>query len=89
MQSIFLSWNFAAKLTDNWKGGRFALCEILLLALYGVPISANDFDKKYESAWVTVPNSLWDSEKADGLYQEYIDPLVYGEELGFDGLVLN
>ncbi len=53
------------------------------------PYLPDDFDEKYESAWVTVPNSLWDSEKADGLYQEYIDQLVYGEELGFDGLVLN
>ena len=38
---------------------------------------------------MTVPNKLWDREKTDGLYQEYIDQLVYGEELGFDGLVLN
>ena len=53
------------------------------------PYLPPDFDDKYESGWVTVPNSLWDREKADGLYQEYIDQLVYGEELGFDGLVLN
>jgi alkanesulfonate monooxygenase SsuD/methylene tetrahydromethanopterin reductase-like flavin-dependent oxidoreductase (luciferase family) len=48
-----------------------------------------DFDAKYESAWVTVPNSLFDRQKARGLYQEYIDELAYADELGFDGVVLN
>jgi alkanesulfonate monooxygenase SsuD/methylene tetrahydromethanopterin reductase-like flavin-dependent oxidoreductase (luciferase family) len=53
------------------------------------PYLPADFDQKYETGWVTVPNSLWDREKTKGLYQEYIDQLAYGEELGFDGLVLN
>ena len=48
-----------------------------------------DFDEKYDSGWITVPNKLWDVEKSRGLYQEYIDQLVYADELGFDGLVLN
>ena len=49
------------------------------------PFLSPDFDEKYDTGWVTVPNSLWDREKTKGLYQEYIDQLVYGEELGFDG----
>jgi alkanesulfonate monooxygenase SsuD/methylene tetrahydromethanopterin reductase-like flavin-dependent oxidoreductase (luciferase family) len=53
------------------------------------PYLPPDFDEKYDTGWVTVPNSLWDREKSRGLYQEYLDQLVYGEELGFDGLVLN
>ncbi len=53
------------------------------------PYLPDDFDQKYDTGWVTVPNALWDREKSDGLYQEYLDQLVYGEELGFDGLVLN
>ncbi len=53
------------------------------------PYLPPDFDEKYETGWVTVPNSLWDSERSKGLYQEYIDQLVYADELGFDGLVLN
>ena len=53
------------------------------------PYLPKDFDEKYDSAWVTVPNTLWDRERTRGLYQEYLDQLVYGEELGFDGLVLN
>src|SRR5262249_32486342 len=48
-----------------------------------------DFDEKYDTGWVTVPNRLWDSEKSRGLYQQYIDQLAYADELGFDGMVLN
>jgi alkanesulfonate monooxygenase SsuD/methylene tetrahydromethanopterin reductase-like flavin-dependent oxidoreductase (luciferase family) len=48
-----------------------------------------DFDEKYDSGWVTVPNNLWDRERSEGLYQEYIDQLAYADELGFDGVVLN
>ncbi|ETW94448.1 MAG: hypothetical protein ETSY2_49795 [Candidatus Entotheonella gemina] len=53
------------------------------------PYLPADFDDTHESGWVTVPNSLWDRDQTDGLYQEYIDQLVYGDELGFDGMVLN
>ena len=53
------------------------------------PYLPPDFDDRYESGWVTVPNTLWDRDLANTLYNEYIDQLVYGEELGFDGLVLN
>lgn len=53
------------------------------------PYLPEDFDETHESGWVTVPNSLWDREKTDGLYQEYIDQLAYADELGFDGVVLN
>jgi len=53
------------------------------------PHLPDDFDENHTSGWVTVPNSLWDGEKSRGLYQTYIDQLVYGDELGFDGLVLN
>ena len=53
------------------------------------PYLAPDFDETQESGWVTVPNALWDAERARGLYREYIDQLVYASELGFDGMVLN
>ena len=53
------------------------------------PYLPEDFDEQYESGWVTVPNTLWDRQRAKGLYQEYIDQLVYADELGFDGMVLN
>jgi alkanesulfonate monooxygenase SsuD/methylene tetrahydromethanopterin reductase-like flavin-dependent oxidoreductase (luciferase family) len=48
-----------------------------------------DFDEKFDTGWVTVPNSLWDKDKSRGLYQQYIDQLAYADELGFDGMVLN
>lgn len=53
------------------------------------PYLPPDFDERYESGWVTVPNSLFDRDKARGLYQEYLEELVEADRLGFDGLVLN
>jgi alkanesulfonate monooxygenase SsuD/methylene tetrahydromethanopterin reductase-like flavin-dependent oxidoreductase (luciferase family) len=53
------------------------------------PYLTPDFDEKYESGWVRVPNALFNRDKAVGLYQEYIDELAYADELGFDGMVLN
>jgi alkanesulfonate monooxygenase SsuD/methylene tetrahydromethanopterin reductase-like flavin-dependent oxidoreductase (luciferase family) len=53
------------------------------------PYLPADFDARYDSGWVTVPNALWDRERAGNVYQEYIDQLVYADELGFDGMVLN
>jgi alkanesulfonate monooxygenase SsuD/methylene tetrahydromethanopterin reductase-like flavin-dependent oxidoreductase (luciferase family) len=48
-----------------------------------------DFDKKYRSSWVVLPNSYFDPEKGKNLYNRYLDELEYGEELGFDGLCVN
>lgn len=48
-----------------------------------------NFDRDYDSGWVTVPNALWDRPKGPAVYREYIDQLAYADELGFDGLVLN
>lgn len=53
------------------------------------PYLDESFDKTYESGWITVPNSLFDREKARGLYQEYLDELTQADRLGFDGMVLN
>ncbi len=53
------------------------------------PFLPKDFDERYESGWVTVPNALFDRDQARGLYQRYIDELAYAAELGFDGVVLN
>jgi alkanesulfonate monooxygenase SsuD/methylene tetrahydromethanopterin reductase-like flavin-dependent oxidoreductase (luciferase family) len=48
-----------------------------------------DFAEHYDSAWVWVPNSLYDPAKGDDLYQEYINTLAYAEELGLDGVCVN
>jgi hypothetical protein len=53
------------------------------------PYLPADFDQKYHTGWVTVPNRLWDSEKSRGLYREYIEQLAYADDLGFDGMVLH
>ncbi len=53
------------------------------------PFLPADFDQKHDSAWVWVPNSLYDPVKGQELYQEYITTLAYAEELGFDGVCVN
>jgi alkanesulfonate monooxygenase SsuD/methylene tetrahydromethanopterin reductase-like flavin-dependent oxidoreductase (luciferase family) len=47
------------------------------------------YDQKYNSAWVTLPNSYYDPVKGHRLYNRYIDELVYADELGFDGVGVN
>jgi alkanesulfonate monooxygenase SsuD/methylene tetrahydromethanopterin reductase-like flavin-dependent oxidoreductase (luciferase family) len=53
------------------------------------PYLPDDFEEKYDSAWIWVPNTLFDPEKGGNLYNEYIDTLIYAEELGFDGVCVN
>ena len=48
-----------------------------------------DFAEKHESAWVWVPNELFDPERAKVFYNDYLDELVEAEELGFDGVCVN
>ncbi|CAO5162725.1 LLM class flavin-dependent oxidoreductase [Frankia sp. AiPs1] len=42
-----------------------------------------------ESAWITVPNKLYDPPRGHDLYNRYLDELEYAEQVGFDGLVVN
>src|SRR5436309_6726435 len=49
----------------------------------------DDFENRYRSVWVDVPHSLYDAEKASGLYHEYLDELEAAERAGFDGLCVN
>ena len=48
-----------------------------------------DFEKRYGSVWVDVPNDLFDPAKGHELYHDYLDELEYAESLGFDGLCVN
>ncbi|HLF99704.1 MAG TPA: LLM class flavin-dependent oxidoreductase [Acidimicrobiia bacterium] len=41
------------------------------------------------SAWITVPNALYDPVKGQALYHRYLDELEAAEPLGFDGVVVN
>ena len=49
----------------------------------------NDFEKKHDSAWVWIPNDLFDPEKGHTFYNDYIDQLAEAETLGFDGVCVN
>ncbi len=47
------------------------------------------YTEKYNSAWVTLPNSYYDPIKGHALYNRYLDELEYADELGFDGVCVN
>lgn len=53
------------------------------------PHLPEDFDTKYESSWVNLPNSLFDPEAGHSLYNQYIDELVQAEKWGWDGVCVN
>jgi alkanesulfonate monooxygenase SsuD/methylene tetrahydromethanopterin reductase-like flavin-dependent oxidoreductase (luciferase family) len=42
-----------------------------------------------QGQWVDIPNTHFDAAKGTKLYKNYLDELVLGDELGFDGLVVN
>jgi alkanesulfonate monooxygenase SsuD/methylene tetrahydromethanopterin reductase-like flavin-dependent oxidoreductase (luciferase family) len=53
------------------------------------PYLPDDFEKNYDSAWVWCPNTLFDPAKGGDLYNEYINTLIYAEQIGFDGVCVN
>ena len=53
------------------------------------PYLPEDFDTKYNSAWVTFPNKFYDPQRGQQLYHRYLDEMEYAEELGFDGVCVN
>ncbi|HKA54270.1 MAG TPA: LLM class flavin-dependent oxidoreductase [Candidatus Binatia bacterium] len=53
------------------------------------PYLPNDFEEKYDTAWVTCPNGLFDPARGPEVYHRYINQLAYADELGFDGVVIN
>src|SRR5215469_16186628 len=44
---------------------------------------------KHRSAWVVLPNNLYDPVKGAEEYESHINALVYAEELGFDAIGVN
>src|SRR3989304_4793867 len=53
------------------------------------PYLPDDFEQRYETAWLTVPNSLYDPKRGHVLYSQYLDQLVAAERLGFDVIGVN
>ena len=53
------------------------------------PHLPRDYAQRYETAWVTLPNSIYEPDEGHHLYNRYIDELVYAAEAGFDGICVN
>lgn len=48
-----------------------------------------DFSTRYQSAWTTLPNALYEPQHGHELYNRFLDELVLAEQLGFDGVCVN
>ena len=48
-----------------------------------------DFEENYRSAWVDAPNSLFDPEKCQDYYDDYLEELEFADTVGFDGVCVN
>ncbi|HTJ24747.1 MAG TPA: LLM class flavin-dependent oxidoreductase, partial [Candidatus Limnocylindria bacterium] len=47
------------------------------------------YTEKYDSAWVTLPNTYFDRERGHALYNRYLDELELADAAGFDGVCVN
>src|SRR2546426_8588766 len=68
------------------EGGRM---RAFMFHLMPWPHLPDDFEQKYDSAWVWFPNSFYDPAEGHGLYNRYLDELELAEPLGFDGVCVN
>jgi alkanesulfonate monooxygenase SsuD/methylene tetrahydromethanopterin reductase-like flavin-dependent oxidoreductase (luciferase family) len=53
------------------------------------PDLPDQFREKHRSVWVDIPSTLLDPERANTVYNEYMDQLEYAESVGFDGIGVN
>ncbi len=53
------------------------------------PDLPDDFRETQRSVWVDIPSTLFDPERANHVYNEYIDQLEYADAVGFDGVGVN
>jgi alkanesulfonate monooxygenase SsuD/methylene tetrahydromethanopterin reductase-like flavin-dependent oxidoreductase (luciferase family) len=62
-----------------------------VLFFHLMPYAYLDFDyqKKYKTDWVVLPNTYFDPVKGHELYNRYLDELELAAELGFDGVSVN
>ena len=49
----------------------------------------SDFEDRFHSAWVDLPNENFDPEVTQQYYDDYIDQLRYADASGFDGICVN
>ena len=52
------------------------------------PFLSDGFDETYDSAWVTLPNAIYDPLKGRDLYTSYFDELERADQLGWDGVII-
>ena len=48
-----------------------------------------NYQEKYRTDWVILPNTYFDPQKGHALYNRYLDELELAAELGFDGVSVN
>lgn len=48
-----------------------------------------DFPQRHPSVWVDIPGDLFDPNKGNQLYNEYMDQLEHAADVGFDGICVN
>ena len=53
------------------------------------PELPDDFQQKHRSVWVDPDYALYDPERGNAVYNEYLDELEFAEKCGFDGLGVN
>ena len=53
------------------------------------PDLADDFRTEHRSVWVDIDSTLFDPERANEVYNEYMDQLEFADSLGFDGIGVN
>ena len=52
----------------------------------GVP---SDFETRFRSAWVDLPNENFDPEICQQYYDDYLEELEFADQMGFDGVCVN
>ncbi len=62
------------------------VCFFHLMPYQGLP---SDFEDNYRSAWVDAPNSLFDPERCQDHYDDYLEELQFADTVGFDGVCVN
>ena len=48
-----------------------------------------DFSERYRSAWVDLPNKMYDPVYGRQLYGDYLEELQHADKLGYDGICVN
>ena len=57
-----------------------------LMPYQGLP---SDFEIRFRSAWVDLPNENFDPEICQQYYDDYLDELEFADQMGFDGVCVN